>query len=101
MIQNIKEALKNYFEDESLINPIWTPGSETGYPERDVNWMKENLITKIEIVGSKDKISGWTNHTNLDKALGSCVIEINKNPEEDNGIISVEFNIKGKIIFIS
>jgi len=48
MIENIKEALKNYFEDESLINPEGTPGSETGYPERDVNWMKENLIPKIE-----------------------------------------------------
>ena len=32
MIHNIKEALKNYFEDESLINPAGTPGSETGYP---------------------------------------------------------------------
>ena len=40
MIHNIKESLKNYFEDESLINPAGTPGSETGYPERDVNWMK-------------------------------------------------------------
>ena len=48
MIHNIKEALKNYFEDESLINPIGTPNSETGYAERDVNWMKENLIPKIE-----------------------------------------------------
>ena len=31
MIHNIKEALKNYFEDESLINPEGTPNSETGY----------------------------------------------------------------------
>ena len=48
MIHNIKDALKNYFEDESLINREGTPNSETGYPERDVNWMKENLIPKIE-----------------------------------------------------
>jgi SAM-dependent methyltransferase len=48
MIENIKEALKNYFEDESLINPEGTPGVETGYPERNVNWMRENLIPKIE-----------------------------------------------------
>ena len=48
MIENIKEALKNYFEDESLINPEGTPGFETGYPERNVNWMRENLIPKIE-----------------------------------------------------
>jgi SAM-dependent methyltransferase len=47
MIENIKESLKNYFEDESLINPEGTPGSETGYPERDVNWMRENLIPRI------------------------------------------------------
>ena len=57
-------------------------------------------ITKIEIVGSKDKIADWTNHPNLDTALGSCVIEINKNPEEDNGIIAVEFEIKGRTISI-
>ena len=31
MIDNIKEALKNYFEDESLINPEGTPSSETNW----------------------------------------------------------------------
>jgi SAM-dependent methyltransferase len=48
MIQNIKEALKDYFENEKLINPKGTPGTETGYPERDVDWMRSNLIPKIE-----------------------------------------------------
>lgn len=47
MIQNIKEALKNYFEDESLINRPGTPNTEKGYPERNVDWMKENLIPRI------------------------------------------------------
>ena len=48
MIHNIKEALKNYFEDESLINPQGTPDFETGYPERNTTWMKENLIPRIK-----------------------------------------------------
>lgn len=54
MLENIKEALKNYFEDESLINPQGTPSSETGYAERDINWMKENLIPKIESLIDKN-----------------------------------------------
>ena len=57
MIENIKEALKNYFEDESLINPEGTPGFETGYPERNVNWMRENLIPKIENLIDKNQNS--------------------------------------------
>lgn len=54
MIGNIKEALKNYFEDERQINPEGTPGFETGYPERDVNWMKSNLIPRIENIIDKN-----------------------------------------------
>lgn len=54
MIENIKEALKNYFEDEKQINPGGTPGFETGYPERDVNWMKSNLIPRIENIIDKN-----------------------------------------------
>jgi 2-polyprenyl-3-methyl-5-hydroxy-6-metoxy-1,4-benzoquinol methylase len=61
MIENIKEALKNYFEDESLINPQGTPGFETGYPERNVNWMKENLIPRI-----KDKFTNSNEKNCLD-----------------------------------
>jgi 2-polyprenyl-3-methyl-5-hydroxy-6-metoxy-1,4-benzoquinol methylase len=48
MIENIKNHLKNYFEDERAINPNGTPNEEMGYPERDVNWMKDNLIPKIK-----------------------------------------------------
>jgi len=47
MIHNIKAHLKNYFEDESVVNPKGTPNPETGYSERNVFWMKENLIPKI------------------------------------------------------
>ena len=54
MIENIKDALKNYFEDEKQINPVGTPGFETGYPERDVNWMKSNLIPRIENIIDKN-----------------------------------------------
>jgi len=57
MIENIKESLKKYFEDESVINPNGTLFSETGYPERDVDWMKSNLIPRIKnnISNTKDK----------------------------------------------
>jgi SAM-dependent methyltransferase len=48
MKKEIKNTLKSYFEDESKVNPQGTPNSETGYGERDLNWMKLNLIPKIE-----------------------------------------------------
>ena len=53
MNTNLKNQLKNYFEDESLINPLGTPGHETGYPERDVNWMESNLVPRIENIIDK------------------------------------------------
>ena len=83
MIHNIKEALKNYFEDESLINPDGTPSSETGYKERDVNWMKENLIPKIENLIYKN-----VNKNSLDVgcAQGYFTRELNKIFEKTYGI---------------
>ena len=83
MIHNIKEALKNYFEDESLINPDGTPSSETGYKERDVNWMKENLIPKIENLIDKN-----VNKNCLDVgcAQGYFTRELNKIFEKTYGI---------------
>ena len=50
MIENIKSHLKNYFENESRVNPHGTPDGETGYPERNINWMKENLIPRIKSI---------------------------------------------------
>jgi len=52
MIKNIKEVLKNYFENENKIHG--SPSFETGYPERDVNWMKRNLIPRIETLINKN-----------------------------------------------
>lgn len=52
MIENIKEVLKNYFEDENKIHG--SPSFETGYPERDVNWMKKNLIPRIKTLINKN-----------------------------------------------
>jgi 2-polyprenyl-3-methyl-5-hydroxy-6-metoxy-1,4-benzoquinol methylase len=46
MIQNIKESLKNYFENESNIAP--NLDVEKGYSERDIDWMKSNLIPRIK-----------------------------------------------------
>jgi 2-polyprenyl-3-methyl-5-hydroxy-6-metoxy-1,4-benzoquinol methylase len=50
MIENIKESLKNYFENESL-------DRENGYPERNADWMKENLLPRIKnnITNLKEK----------------------------------------------
>jgi len=52
MIENIKEVLKNYFEDEN--KTYGSPSFETGYPERDVNWMKKNLIPRIKTLINKN-----------------------------------------------
>jgi len=50
MIENIKESLKNYFENEPL-------DRENGYPERNADWMKENLLPRIKnnITNLKEK----------------------------------------------
>ena len=58
-------------------------------------------ITKLEIVGSRNKIIDWTDNSNLDGALGSCTLKIEENPDEVNGIVSVEFDLKGQTISIS
>jgi hypothetical protein len=47
MKKEIKNTLKSYFEDESKVNPQGTPNSETGYGERDLNWMKLNLMPYV------------------------------------------------------
>jgi len=52
MIENIKEVLKKYFEDENKTYGF--PSFETGYPERDVNWMKKNLIPRIKTLINKN-----------------------------------------------
>lgn len=46
MIQNIKESLKNYFENETKIAP--NLDVEKGYSERNIDWMKFNLMPRIK-----------------------------------------------------
>ena len=58
-------------------------------------------ITKIEIVGSPEKIVSWTGNSDLAGALGSCVLKIQKNSNEVNGIVAVEFDLKGQTVLIS
>jgi len=58
-------------------------------------------ITKLEIVGNRDKIISWTDNPFLDQALSSCVLNIENNTEEDNGIISVVFDLNGQTVVIS
>jgi hypothetical protein len=58
-------------------------------------------IKEIVIVGNKKKIVSWTEQTDLEAALGSCNLVINENPQEDNGITSVEFDIKDQVVTIS
>jgi len=58
-------------------------------------------IKEIVIVGNKNKIANWTDFADLEVALGSCNIAVNQNPQEDNGIISVKFDIKDRVVSIS
>jgi hypothetical protein len=57
-------------------------------------------ITKIEIVGSVEKITRWTDNPDLVGALGSCELKVEKNSNEINGIVSVQFDLKGQTISI-
>jgi hypothetical protein len=58
-------------------------------------------IKEIVIVGNKKKIVSWTEQTDLEAALGSCNLVINENPQEDNGITSVEFDVQNQVVTIS
>ena len=57
-------------------------------------------INKIEIVGSTEKITRWTDNRDLVGALGSCELKVEKNPNEINGIVSVQFDLKGQSVVI-
>lgn len=83
MIHNIKESLKNYFEDEKLINPSGNPGFETGYPERDVNWMKSNLIPRINNIVDTNK---HKNCLDVGCAFGYFTKVLGENFEKTYGI---------------
>jgi 2-polyprenyl-3-methyl-5-hydroxy-6-metoxy-1,4-benzoquinol methylase len=52
MIQNIKESLKNYFETEKDFAS--NLDFNKGYSERDINWMKSNLIPRIKNLASEN-----------------------------------------------
>ena len=52
MIQNIKESLKNYFETEKDFAS--NLDFDKGYSERDINWMKSNLIPRIKNLASEN-----------------------------------------------
>jgi len=58
-------------------------------------------ISKIEIVGSVEEITRWTNNLDLTLALGSCELKVENNLNEINGITSVHFDLNGQIIPIS
>ena len=58
-------------------------------------------ITKIEIIGSTEKIVNWTDNSDLVGSLGSCELKVEKNPNEVNGIVSVQFDLKGQTVLIS
>jgi hypothetical protein len=59
MIENIKTHLKEYFENETL-------DRENGYPERNADWMKENLLPRIKnnITNLEEKIV-WMSDVHL------------------------------------
>ena len=58
-------------------------------------------ITKIEIIGSTEKIVNWIDNSDLVGSLGGCELKVEKNPNEVNGIVSVQFDLKGQTVSIS
>jgi len=84
-------------EDAQL--PFFIEWISSSHPSTDGVAIAE--ITKIEIIGSTEKIISWTDNSDLAGALGSCKLQVEKNPNEINGIASVHFDLKGQTVLIS
>ena len=84
-------------EDAQL--PFFIEWISSSHPSTDGVAIAE--ITKIEIIGSTEKIISWTDNSDLAGALGSCKLKVEKNPNEINGIASVHFDLKGQTVLIS
>jgi hypothetical protein len=84
-------------EDAQL--PFFVEWISSSHPSMD--GMAIAKISKIEIVGSLEKITSWIDNSDLVEALGSCELKVEKNLNEFNGITSVHFGLKGQTVSIS
>jgi hypothetical protein len=83
-------------EDAQL--PFFIEWISNSHPSTD--GVAKAKITKVEIVGNREKINSWVDKANLDLDLGSSILNITRNSEEANGIVSVEFDLKGQLVVI-
>ena len=83
-------------EDAQL--PFFIEWISNSHPSTD--GVARAKITKLEIVGNREKINSWVDKANLDLELGSSILNITRKSEESNGIVSVEFDLKGQLVVI-
>ena len=83
-------------EDAQL--PFFVEWISNSHPSTD--GVAKAKITKIEIVGNREKINRWVDKASLDLELGSSILNVTRNSEESNGIVSVEFDLKGQLVVI-
>ena len=83
-------------EDAQL--PFFIEWISNSHPSTD--GVAKAKITKLEIVGNREKINSWVDKANLDLELGSSILNITRNSKESNGIVSVEFDLKGQLVVI-
>jgi hypothetical protein len=83
-------------EDAQL--PFFIEWISNSHPSTD--GVAKAKITKLEIVGNREKINNWVDEVNLDLELGSSILNITRNSEESSGIVSVEFDLKGQLVII-
>jgi hypothetical protein len=83
-------------EDAQL--PFFIEWISNSHPSTD--GVAKAKITKLEIVGNREKINSWVDKANFDLEPGSSILNITRNSEESNGIVSVEFDLKGQLVVI-
>ena len=83
-------------EDAQL--PFFIEWISNSHPSTD--GVAKAKITKLEIVGNREKINSWVDKANFDLELGSSILNITRNSEESSGIVSVEFDLKGQLVVI-
>jgi hypothetical protein len=83
-------------EDAQL--PFFIEWISNSHPSTD--GVAKAKITKLEIVGNREKINSWVDKANFDLEPGSSILNVTRNSEESNGIVSVEFDLKGQLVVI-
>jgi hypothetical protein len=83
-------------EDAQL--PFFIEWLSSSHPSTD--GVAKAKITKLEIVGNREKINRWVDKVNFELEPSSSILNITRNSEETNGIVSVEFDLKGQLVVI-